>query len=174
MECVKIFLASSVSEFSDERIELKDFTRRLADALIDHDVRLRLFICEYADNAIAAGRMQMEYNKEIDNSDLFLMLVGQNLGEYTLEEYEYALSARRAKGSPKIIAAFRRCGIENEYIAAFAEKISAEDADQITFETTEELKAALASVIAGKLGGKAELRIGDGRITVNGKTAARL
>ena len=61
MKTIKIFLASSIKEFADERISLKNFVRQMENALIDYGVFLKMFICEYADNAIADGRKQDEF-----------------------------------------------------------------------------------------------------------------
>ena len=75
MKTIKIFLASSIKEFADERISLKNFVRQLENALIDYGVFLKMFICEYADNAVADGRKQDEFSREIDDnfhSDIIL------------------------------------------------------------------------------------------------------
>lgn len=86
----QIFLASSLDEFKSERNEIGDFIRKIQDILIDYNIRLRLFECEFYDNSVAFKRKQEEYNDEIKKSKMFLMLVGKKIGVYTLEEYHVA------------------------------------------------------------------------------------
>jgi len=124
MKRIKIFLASSITEFEEERLELKDFVRRQEDVLIDNNIRIRLFMCEYADNTIAIGRKQGEYNAEIEDSDIFFMLVGKKLGEYTLEEYRYAQNVLKSKGKPLVYIAFKQCGETNEEVKMFLKEVS--------------------------------------------------
>lgn len=90
MNRIKIFLASSINEFKDERNEIGDLIRKIQDILIDYDVRIKLFECEFADNNISLGRKQQEYNEQIKDSNIFLMLVGKTIGQYTLEEFNIA------------------------------------------------------------------------------------
>ena len=46
MKEVKIFLASSINEFRNERFDLGDFIRKLTDQTIEQDVYLKFSICE--------------------------------------------------------------------------------------------------------------------------------
>jgi DNA integrity scanning protein DisA with diadenylate cyclase activity len=148
MNLKKIFLASSIKEFADERLSLKNFIRKMDDILVDHDKYLRLFICEYADNAVADERKQNEFLREIDDSDIFLILAGKNLGDYTLEEYQYAVTVhgRRNDGLPKILAAFKTCDETGQSIKDFSAILSA-DAERIDFKEITEIKVALAKAI---------------------------
>jgi hypothetical protein len=165
----KIFLASSVNEFADERMALKDFTRRMADVLIDHGIRLSLFICEYAENAVAYGRMQSEYNREIEDSDLFLLLAGQRLGQYTVEEYEYALACRRKSiaEKPLLMTAFQKCETDGG-VYAFAASLD-ENVRQVEFTSIRELKASLSETLSETLpiqAGRDEVRIKESIIKI--------
>jgi predicted Rossmann-fold nucleotide-binding protein len=169
MKKIKIFLASSVNEFANDRRELKDFVRRLSDVLIDSDIRLQLFICEYADNAISAGRMQAEYNKEIDNSDIFVLLVGDRLGEYTLEEYEYALQIRDKNKNLRIIIALNQSEKANDIVKEFKQRITNEKTIQLA-----ELRLNLTNDIAKILEKEAEIKISNSFVVINGKNAAKL
>jgi hypothetical protein len=148
MHHLKIFLASSIVEFADERLSLKNFIRKMDDILVDHGIYLRLFICEYADNAVADERKQNEFLREIDDSDIFLILVGKNLGNYTLEEYQYAVAVyeRRNDGLPKIMAAFKACDEIGQSVKDFSAILSAET-ERINFKDITELKIALAKAI---------------------------
>jgi len=91
MDRYQIFLASSINEFRDIRNNIGDFIRRIQDELIDANIKLKLFECEFFDNSMAIGRKQDEYCEEIKKSQIFIMLIGKSLGKYTLEEYNTAL-----------------------------------------------------------------------------------
>lgn len=96
MKTIKIFLASSINEFKYERNEIGDLIRRIQDKLIDENIRIKLFECEFFDNSISTlGRKQNDYNEEIKNSDIFIMLVGKRLGGYTKEEYRIAVTSNK-------------------------------------------------------------------------------
>ena len=167
MRRIKIFLASSIVEFEHERHALKNFCRQLENALIDCDIYLRMFVCEYADNAVAAGRKQDEFSHEIDDSDIFLILVGKRLGDFTLEEYDYVLETQRRRGDglPKILAAFSACGDVEQSAGDFAKNLSV-DAVPIEFDDVGKIKAALALSICELLNGAVSYKIENERIIV--------
>ena len=53
-----------------------------------------MFECEFHDNSIGLGRKQEEYNEQIKISQAFIMLIGEKVGQYTLEEYQVALQSK--------------------------------------------------------------------------------
>jgi hypothetical protein len=148
MKEIKIFLASSIVEFADDRISLKNLIRKIDDILVDHDIYLRMFICEYADNAVADERKQNEFLREIDDSDVFLILVGKNLGNFTLEEYQYAVAVyeKRKDDLPIIMVAFKACDEVGQSVKDFSTILSA-DTERINFKEIAELKVALVKAI---------------------------
>jgi hypothetical protein len=170
MHHLKIFLASSIVEFEDDRLSLKNFIRQMENILIDHDIRLNMFRCEYADNALADERKQNDFLREIDDSDIFLILAGKNLGAYTLEEYQYAVNMheRRNDGLPKILAAFKICDAVGQSVKDFSAMLSA-DTERINFKEITELKAELAKVI-GALLPSGILCVENGKVIIAGKT----
>ena len=139
----------------------------MENALIDHGVSLRMFVCEYADNAIADGRKQDDFSREIDDCDIFLILVGKRLGAFTLEEYDYALETqrRRVGGLPRILAAFKPLDDVGESARSFAENLSA-NAIRAEFNDISELKAALALAIGELLGGVVHIQVKSDRIVI--------
>jgi hypothetical protein len=168
---LKIFLASSIKEFAEERMSLKDFVRKMNDILVDHNIYLRMFICEYASNALADGRKQNEFTREIDDSDIFLLLAGKNLGDYTLEKYKHAVDMHKQRndGLPKIIAAFKHCDSVEQSIANFSAMLSA-NVERINFKEITEVKAALARVICTLLHGNISFCVENGKVIIAGKT----
>ena len=93
MREIKIFVASSINELEIERLEIGDFIRRINDNLRDQNIRIVKEMCEYESNAISTnGRKQEDYNELIRNSDFFYMLIGEKVGQYTIEEFNEALN----------------------------------------------------------------------------------
>ena len=91
MKKVKLFLASSIREFKNERNFIGDCIRKIQDKVIDDEIRINLFECEFFDNSIYRnGRKQDEYIKELTDTDIFIALIGKTVGEFTLEEYNNA------------------------------------------------------------------------------------
>ena len=167
MKQLKIFLASSINEFAGERLVLKNFVRQMENILIDHDTRLRMFICEYADNAVSDGRKQNEFLAEIDDSDIFLILTGVRLGGYTLEEYQYALALqeKRNDGLPRIVAAIKSCDSPEQTATDFSVALSP-SAQRADFTELAELKTALASAIGALLDDSISFRIESNKVFI--------
>lgn len=108
MKFIKIFLASSIVEFRDERYELAAFINSLNNICVKKDVYLKMEICEELSNCVAQNRKQDEYNAYICDSDYLIMLFGKNAGEYTIEEFNVAWEHRQANGNPKIYTYFEQ------------------------------------------------------------------
>ena len=171
MKKIKLFLASSIVEFADERHALKSFIGQLNNVLIDHNIFLRMFICEYADNSIICGRKQDKFLHEIDNCDIFLILAGRVLGDYTLEEYEYALKvqSQRKDNLPKILAGFKVCNDVEQSVKDFSLGVD-RNVKQITFKETAGLKKALAASIGELLNGIIDFGINENQCIITHKT----
>ncbi|GHU24548.1 hypothetical protein FACS1894164_11440 [Spirochaetia bacterium] len=172
MEKIKIFLASSIKEFADTRLELKDFVRCLNDRLVDCGAYLYLFICEYADNAIADEGKQPEYNRELNDSNLCFLLVGQNIGQFTIEEYDYAQKTLNERGNLKIHIVLKQCDTVDASVMEFTKKLP-ENVTRTDFAETRELKMLLVSAISKELK-NISLIVDGGFAIVNGKVAAKL
>ena len=85
MRTIKIFLASSVVEFKEERQELAAFANSINKKIVKRDIFLEMIMCEDLSNAMAKERKQDEYNEYIRDSDYVLMLFGKTVGKYTIE-----------------------------------------------------------------------------------------
>lgn len=113
MKYIKLFIASSVVEFAQERLVLSDFIRTLNDIYICQDIYLELFICEDFSNAVAKERKQEEYNQQIRASQYFYIIFGKGSdcetdAVYTIEEFNVALKQFKKTGAPKIYTYFKR------------------------------------------------------------------
>lgn len=81
MKTVKIFLASSMIEFEEERIYLGGYVRKLNDSILDVGHKVRLYLCE--DENVNS---QPYYDRKIETSDIFMALIGSHLGDFTKHE----------------------------------------------------------------------------------------
>lgn len=103
MSNYSVFVASSIVDYALQRAKIVYLFQRLSHATNKLDVDV--FICEQASKAIAARRKQEEYNDAIRKSDMFLLLAGTSIGEYTLEELRVAVESARGTGRPWIVMA---------------------------------------------------------------------
>lgn len=107
---IKIFLASSITEFHTERHELYSFIESVARKSRDnYGVDIEPFICENHDPCLEhEGRKQLVYNSELQKSDMVFFIFFTKCGEFTLEEFEVAREALAQKGYPKIYTYFKK------------------------------------------------------------------
>ena len=113
MKYIKLFIASSIIEFAQERASLSDFIRLLNDIYVPRGIYFQLTICEDLSNAVAKDRKQAEYNQAIRESQYFYILFGRGSDRaddaiYTIEEFDTALDQFRKAGAPKIYTYFRQ------------------------------------------------------------------
>lgn len=102
MKYIKIFLASSIVEFERERNEFGTFIRRLNNIYTKRDIYFELIVCEDMSKEIRNKRKQEEYNDQIRESQYFYIIIGQNLGNRSLEEFDVALESFKTSGVPRI------------------------------------------------------------------------
>ncbi len=108
MKTINIFLASSLVEFERERQDLAAHVNSLNNIGIENDIFLKLEKCEDMSDAVEMGRKQERYNKRIKNSHYFLMLIGRDVGQYTIEEFDVALEHFQEHGTPTILPYFKK------------------------------------------------------------------
>ena len=102
---IKIFLASSITEFEKERNELEVFIRRISDIYEDnYDISLNPISCEAIDPYITDSRTQDIINETLKDTELCIVLVYTRFGAFTNEEFKYALNLFRESNHklPKI------------------------------------------------------------------------
>ena len=108
MTTIHIFLGSSLEELRLDREALGNYVRQLNDIYMDRGVYIKLYECEYENAAMVDGRKQEEYNEEIRHSDIFLVLLYNKAGKYTVEEFQTAYRQFQAAGAPAILTCFRQ------------------------------------------------------------------
>ena len=108
MTTIHIFLGSSLDELRLDREEMGNYVRKLNDVYIDRGIYIKLYECEYENAAMVSGRKQEEYNEEIRQSDIFLVLFYNKAGQYTIEEFREAYKRFQNTGAPAILTCFRQ------------------------------------------------------------------
>ena len=108
MTTIHIFLGSSLGELHENRMEIGNYVRKLNDIYRDRDVYIKLYECEDENAAMVKGRKQEEYNEEIRQSDIFLVLFYNKAGQYTIEEFREAYKQFQKTGAPAILTCFRQ------------------------------------------------------------------
>ena len=103
---IKIFLASS-SELKDDRKEFEILIGRENKQYIKKNIFLELVIWEDFIDVMSATRLQDEYNKAIEDCDIFVSLFHTKVGKYTEEEFLKALETFKANGKPWIYTYFK-------------------------------------------------------------------
>ena len=97
----KLFLASS-SELKSDREQFELFIGRKNNDWVGKNIFLQLILWEGFLDAMSRTRLQDEYNKAIQECDIFVILFSTKMGEYTEEEFETALRQFKATGKPHI------------------------------------------------------------------------
>ena len=77
MKYIKIFLASSLSEFKEDRRELGDYIRKLNNVYCKRGIYFELVVCEDISDSLAEERKQEEYNAEIRDCQYFYIIFGK-------------------------------------------------------------------------------------------------
>ncbi|MEM1254390.1 MAG: hypothetical protein AAGI69_18310 [Cyanobacteria bacterium P01_H01_bin.21] len=106
MQKIKLFLASS-SELKEDREQFEIFIYRKCKAWFDRGIFLHLDIWEDFLDAMSAGGLQSEYNRAIQNCDIFVLLAFNKVGKYTAEEFEKAFGQFSETQKPFIFTYFK-------------------------------------------------------------------
>lgn len=110
MKNIKIFLASS-SELKEDRKEFEIFIGRKNNDWVKKDVHLELIVWEDFLDAMSQTGLQSEYNTQIKNCDIFIMLFFTKVGKYTEEEFETAFGQFKETNKPFIFTYFKDANI---------------------------------------------------------------
>jgi hypothetical protein len=102
---IKIFLASS-SELELERVHVGDLFNDINSILVDTNIRVRLLKWEAFNPSFTGERKQNEYDEQVRNADVFIVLFRSSAGKYTLEEAEVAMNAHTRDKRPEELYCF--------------------------------------------------------------------
>lgn len=143
----KIFLASS-SELRGDREHFEIFINRKNKDWIDKDIFLELIIWEDFLGTVSQTRLQDEYNKAIEECDIFVMLFVTKVGQYTKEEFETAFKKFKASNKPFIFTYYKDTPISSGNASSkdllslerFQKKLGALEHFYTTYKNIDELK----------------------------------
>lgn len=145
MKTIKIFLASS-SKLKSDREQFELFVNRKNKQWVSKGVFLHLVIWEDFLDALSSSRLQDEYNQEIRECDIFVMLFFTKVGKYTEEEFETAVGQFKATNKPFIFTYFKdaaKSGDSDEddkkSLLAFQKKLAVLGHFYTRYQNTEDL-----------------------------------
>lgn len=155
----KIFLASS-EELKEDRVAFGDAILELNQslALQGKHVAFELYKWEYDTISFSERRKQVEYNSNIQDCAIFVMLYWSKVGQYTEEEYDFAYKnfvSNAAKNFPVVLvfkknkqAPVSQTDIDRQSINNFNDKILKRDGQfKASYNTFEGLKNGFLSEI---------------------------
>lgn len=110
MQRPKVFIASS-SELKADRDQIEIFIGRKNIELTKRNRFIELVMWENFLDAMSADGLQSEYNKAIQQCDVFVMLFFTKVGKYTREEFETAFGTFKEGGKPLIYTFFKAADV---------------------------------------------------------------
>ena len=109
---VRVFLASS-AELKEDRKEFEILIGRKNKEWVAKGVFLELVGWEDFLDAVSQTRLQDEYNKAVQDCDIFVMLFWTKVGKYTGEEFEHAFKQFKSTSKPFIFTYFKDAEISS-------------------------------------------------------------
>ena len=179
MKTIKIFLASS-EELKEERKELADIVANLNHILSKRDIFVDLVKWEYMDASMGASHKQEEYNAELRECELCIVIYWTRFGKYTKMELETAYNELKEGHNPrKLYVYFKDDENLSEELRAFKDSFpSAYGHFSTDFGNIDTLKAhfllQFLEYMSSHLQVKDVLEIRDSQVTVNGQTFVNL
>ena len=108
---IKIFLASS-KELEEERLIFADLVGHLNKALEGQDIIISLVKWEYVDASMGPEHKQEEYNEQLRDCDLCIVLYWTSFGKWTKMELDTAYEEKCAGRNPKRLYVYFKDGEE--------------------------------------------------------------
>jgi internalin A len=147
MKTVKIFLASS-EELRTDRDEFDLYFRQKNDEFQKERLYLQIIRWENFLDAISDTRLQDEYDKKVQECDIFVSLFKTKTGKYTEEEFNVAYKSFKDTGKPRIYTFFKEAQVttgaehRNDLISLwnFQEKLKSIGHFFTVYKNTEHLK----------------------------------
>jgi formylglycine-generating enzyme required for sulfatase activity len=112
---LKIFLASS-AELEDDRKKFEIYISRKNKTLHNRGVFIELVMWEDFIDAMSQTRLQDEYNKAVQECDIFVMLFATKVGQFTREEFETAFGQFQKSNRPWIYTYFKKVNVDLDEI----------------------------------------------------------
>jgi len=147
MRHVKLFLASGNS-LKKDRDEIMLFLANKNQYLVKHGIFLELVRWEFLSSSFSNTRKQDDFNKELEDSDIFTCLIFDRIGQYTREEFDKAYDMYKAGKNPKKFYLYFKTlpkGKKEEAIEVLEFRTSIEKEEQIyrEYKSPDQLKVFL-------------------------------
>ncbi|SRR6187397_761342 len=146
MQTIKIFLASS-DELKDDRNGFQILIAQLNQSWIAKDTFFNLIIWEDFVDAMSKTGLQSEYNKAIQEADIFVLLFFTKVGKFSKEEFNKAFGAFRKSAKPLVYTYFKddmistgKIGDEIKSLLEFKEMLDKRKHFYTRYKSTEDLK----------------------------------
>ena len=179
MKTVKIFLASS-EELKEERLQLADLVEHLNHTLEKQDVRVQLVKWEYLNSSMGPLHKQEEYNRELRDCEMCLVLYWTKFGMYIKTELDTAYNERCAGNNPRRLYVYFKDGGElSQDLKDFRDSFIKNYGHFFChFENIDTLKAdfllQFMDYQSKELGVKSSIEISNGRVIIGGKEYVEL
>ncbi len=108
---IKLFIASS-SELEKDRDAFDLYFRQQNDQLRKQGIYLEIVRWENFLDIMSETRLQDEYNRAVQECDVFVSLFFTKTGQYTEEEFDIAHRRFQESGSPKIYTFFKNAEVK--------------------------------------------------------------
>ena len=176
---IKIFIASSVDEFRNERNALQNFIQKVSRIAEKTNLKNGVLFeidpvrCEETDPAYCTGRNQDKFNSLLTDSDIAVFLFGKKAGDYTLEELSVAKKALENTENKlsKILICFLtpKNGEINSSIKTLEESLDSEGHYYSRFKNLDEVKLTVVSSLSSMYEEFINMKIDDGNCFINGE-----
>ena len=171
MQYIDIFLASSIDDLHNERMELGNYIRVLNDLYQGRGIYFRLHMCEDISDELSTKRSQEIYNDVIRRCDYFYIMCWHKAGQYTLEEFDVALKQFLESGkAPKINTFFKQTDEPAEAVRKFMERLDGELQHYYTvFDSIDSVKLKILLEMAQRPELQMQVACQDAKLTLNGQ-----
>lgn len=179
MKTIKIFLASS-EELKEERKELADIVANLNHILSKQGVFVDLVKWEYLDASMGAAHKQEDYNAELRDCEMCIVLYWTRFGMYTKTELETAYTELKEGRNPrKLYVYFKESDVISDDLRTFRDSFPTVYGHFFSnFGNIDTLKAhfllQFMEYTSKYLQGSDVVVIKDSQVSVNGQTFVNL
>ena len=171
---IKIFLASS-KELEKERLVFADLVGHLNNALESRDITISLVKWEYIDASMGPEHKQEEYNEQLRDCDLCIVLYWTTFGKWTKMELDTAYEEKCAGRNPKKLYVYFKDGEQiSEDLQKFRDSFPENYGHFFTnYKNIDTLKAHFLLQFMDYLGHEIKdsgvIEIGNSQVLFNGK-----
>ena len=176
---IKIFLASS-KELEKERLVFADLVGHLNKALESRDITISLVKWEYVDSSMGPEHKQDEYNEQLRDCDLCIVLYWTTFGKWTKMELDTAYEEKCAGRNPKKLYVYFKGGKQiSEDLQKFRDSFPENYGHFYTdYKNIDTLKAhfllQFMDYLSNSIKDSGVIEIHDSKVVINGKPYVEL